>query len=64
LWLLFFFRYLYSQSRDYVLEEGDALLVTLPGLVLIRALAPARIGYTESVVPMPFKGCFSQIVFN
>ena len=50
--------------RDYVLEEGDAFLVTLPGLVLVRALAPARIGYTESVVPVPFKGRFSQTVFN
>jgi hypothetical protein len=50
--------------RDYVLEEGDAFLVTLPGLVLVRALAPARIGYTDSVVPVPFKGRFSQTVFN
>ena len=50
--------------RDYVLEEGDAFLVTLPGLVLVRALAPARIGYTESMVPVPFKGRFSQTVFN
>ena len=50
--------------RDYVLEEGDAFLVTLPGLVLVRALTPARIGYTETVVPVPFKGRFSQTVFN
>lgn len=50
--------------RDYVLEEGDAFLVTLPGLVVVRALAPARIGYAESVVPVPFKGRFSQTVFN
>ena len=50
--------------RDYVLEEGDAFLVSLPGLVLVRALTPARIGYAESLMPMPFKGRFSQTVFN
>ena len=50
--------------RDYVLEEGDAFVVTLPGLVLVRALTPARIGYAESLIPEPFKGRFSQTVFN
>ncbi len=50
--------------RDYVLEEGDAFMVTLPGLVLVRALTPARIGYAESMVPEPFRGRFSQTVFN
>ena len=50
--------------RDYVLEEGDAFLVTLPGLVLVRALTPARLGYAESMMPEPFKGRFSQTVFN
>ena len=50
--------------RDYVLEEGDAFLVTLHGLVLVRALTPARLGYSESIMPVPFKGRFSQTVFN
>jgi hypothetical protein len=50
--------------RDYVLEEGDAFLVTLPGLVLVRALTPARLGYAESMMPEPFRGRFSQTVFN
>lgn len=50
--------------RDYVLEEGDAFVVTLPGLVLVRALAPARVGYAESMMPEPFRGRFSQTVFN
>jgi hypothetical protein len=50
--------------RDYVLEEGDAFMVTLPGLVLVRALAPARLGYAESMMPEPFRGRFSQTVFN
>jgi hypothetical protein len=46
------------------LDQGGAFLVTLPGLVLVRALAPARIGYTESMAPVPFKGRFSHNVFN
>ena len=50
--------------RDYLLDEGDAFLITLPGLVLVRALTTARIGYAESLVPVPFKGRFSQTVFN
>ena len=50
--------------RDYVLEEGDAFIVTLPGLVLVRALTQARLGYSESIMPVPFKGRFSQTVFN
>ena len=50
--------------RDYILEEGDAFLVTLPGLVLVRALTLARLGYSESMMPEPLKGGFSQTVFN
>ena len=50
--------------RDYVLDKGDAFVVTLPGLVLAGALSQARIGYAESLVPLPFKGCFSQTVFK
>jgi hypothetical protein len=50
--------------HDYVLEEGEAFVVTLPGLMLVRALTPARIGYAESLMPVPFKGRFSQTVFN
>lgn len=50
--------------RDYLLQEGDAFLVTLPGLVLVRALTPARIGYAEALTSGPFKGRFSQTVFH
>lgn len=50
--------------RDYVLHEGDAFIITLPGLVMVRALTPARIGYTENMSPVPFRGRFSQTVFN
>ena len=50
--------------RDYVLEAGDAFLVMLPGLVLVRALTPVRLGYSASIMQVPFKGRFSQTVFN
>jgi hypothetical protein len=50
--------------HDYVLEAGEAFVITLPGLVLVRALKPSRIGYAESLVPASFKGRFSQTVFN
>lgn len=50
--------------RDYVLNAGDAFLITLPGLVMVRALTPARMGYAESPMAMPFRGRFSQTVFN
>lgn len=50
--------------RDYLLESGDAFLITLPGLTLVRALTPSRIGYSETALPVPFKGRFSQTVFN
>lgn len=53
-----------SDIRDYLIEEGDAFLITLPGLVVVWALTRARIGYAESVVPTPFKGQFSQTVFK
>jgi hypothetical protein len=50
--------------RDYLLEEGDAFLITLPGLVMVRAMTPARLGYAERLMAAPFKGRFSQTVFN
>lgn len=50
--------------RDYLLEEGDAFLVTLPGLVLVRALGTARVGYCESLHTVPYKGRFKETVFN
>ena len=50
--------------RDYILEAGDAFLVTLPGLVLVRALKPARIGFRERFGAEPFRGRFREAVFN
>ncbi len=50
--------------HDYLLEAGDAFLITQPGLVMVRAMTPARLGYTESLMPVPFKGRFNQTVFN
>jgi len=53
-----------SDIRDYLLEAGDAFLVTQPGLVLVRALTTAQIGYAENRTTAPFRGRFSQTVFH
>jgi hypothetical protein len=50
--------------RDYILGEGDAFLVTLPGLVLVRALKPARIGFRDRLQAEPFRGRFRETVFH
>ena len=50
--------------RDYILEAGDAFLVTMPGLVLVRALKPARIGYGLNLNTKPFRGRFREAVFS
>ena len=50
--------------HDYVLDEGDAFVITLPGKVLVRAFNPARIGYAERMAAVAFRGRFSQTVFN
>jgi hypothetical protein len=47
-----------------VIDKGDAFVVTLHGLMLVRAISLARLGYAESLVPVPFKGRFSQAVFK
>ncbi|GAB6909538.1 hypothetical protein JCM12296A_53830 [Desulfosarcina cetonica] len=44
--------------RDYVLEKGDAFIVTQRGLVIVRAIIQARIGYAESIVPLDSKRYF------
>jgi len=38
-----------NDIQDYVLEEGDAFLITRPGLVTVRALGAACIGYCEDL---------------
>ena len=38
-----------NDIQDHVLEEGDAFLITRPGLVAVRALGPACIGYCEDL---------------
>ena len=50
--------------RDYLLEAGDAFLVSQSGLVMVRALTPAYIGYAENRMTAPFRGRFSQTVFH
>ena len=50
--------------QDYVLEEGDAFLVTRPGLVLVRALKPACIGYCDGFDSSPHRKWFKETVLN
>ncbi len=49
---------------DYVIEAGEAFMITRPGLVLVRALKPSSIGYGERFETSAFNGRFSQAVFN
>ena len=50
--------------HDYILEKGDAFQIMLPGLVMVRAFETSRIGYIESMAPIPFFGPFCQTVFK
>lgn len=36
-----------NDIQDYVLEKGEAFLVTRPGLVMVQAFKPACVGYCE-----------------
>ena len=53
-----------NDIQDYVLEEGDAFLITRPGLVMIRALGPACIGYCEDLDRASTKRRGRQTVLN
>ncbi len=50
--------------HDYLLDAGDAFVVTQAGLVLVRAMTPARLGCVDSTKSPCFHGRFSQTVFN
>jgi hypothetical protein len=49
-----------TQERDvvdYVLQEGEIFVVTLPGLVLVQALEPASVTViTPSIAARPYAG--------
>jgi hypothetical protein len=49
-----------TQERDvgdYVLQEGEIFIVTLPGLVLVQALEPASVTVvTPSIRARPYAG--------
>jgi hypothetical protein len=49
-----------TQERDvvdYVLQEGEIFIVTLPGLVLVQALEPASVTVvTPSIGARPYAG--------
>ena len=50
--------------QDYVLEVGDAFIISLPGRVVVHALQAARVGYAEGPMAVPLNGPFGQTVFN
>jgi hypothetical protein len=37
--------------KDYILEKGDAFMITMRGQVLVQALTFSRIGYVEDLKP-------------
>ena len=37
--------------KDYVMEKGDAFVITMRGQVLVQALTYSRIGYVENLKP-------------
>ena len=42
---------------DYVLQEGEIFIVTLPGLVMVQALEPALVTVvTPSITARPYAG--------
>jgi hypothetical protein len=48
-----------TQERDvvdYVLQEGEIFIVTLPGLVLVQALKPASVTVTPCIRATPYAG--------
>ncbi|MFN2186711.1 MAG: DUF2917 domain-containing protein [Anaerolineae bacterium] len=51
-----------TQKRDvvdYVLQEGEVFIVTLPGLVLVQAVKPASVTViTPSIRARPYAGDF------
>lgn len=53
-----------GDHRDYVLGPGDAFVVTRPGLVVVRALRPAVVGYIKSLIPAMEKGALSHLAFK
>lgn len=50
--------------HDYILDAGESFLITLPGLVLVRALKASRIGYIKSLNQARFHGRFGHTVFK
>jgi hypothetical protein len=45
-----------GDPRDYLLKEGDMLLITLPGLVLVQAVGAAAVELSASLKNAPYRG--------
>ncbi|MEX1301458.1 MAG: DUF2917 domain-containing protein [Desulfotignum sp.] len=50
--------------KDYILEKGDAFMITMPGQVLVQALSFSRIGYVENLKPEALRKGGCQIYFK
>lgn len=50
--------------KDYILEKGQAFMITLPGQVLVQALTFSRIAYVENLRPEALKNCARQLFFK
>ena len=50
--------------HDYILENGDAFQIMLPGLVMAYAFEASRIGYIKCMAPLPLSRPFCHTVFK
>ena len=50
--------------KDYILEKGEAFMITMPGQVLVQALTFSRIGYVENLRPEALTENGRQIYFK
>ena len=50
--------------RDYVLNTGEAFLVTMPGKIAVKALRDSVVIISKSVKQKPFSGSFRSEFFK
>ena len=50
--------------HDYVINSGEAFWVTLPGRVVLKALAESVIRVSKSIKQKPFSGGYRSSVFK
>ncbi len=50
--------------EDYILEEGESFMVTVPGRVIVQALEEARFSVNHSLRKSRFSGSYEKSVFK